>query len=253
VLEVHRSYLAAGCRVLTTNTLTMNGPSLRREGSADLVREVNLAGVALAREAAGGRAPVLGNMSSTGELLEPYGSATEAGLEAAFRAQAAALLDGGVDGFILETYTSLAEALCALRACRAVAEQPVIVTLSFATTAKGGRTIMGDEAAACASALEAAGAAAVGANCGELGPAEIARIVAAMRPSTRLPLVAQPNAGKARLEGGRTLFDLGPSGFAEGIEACIESGASLVGGCCGTTPDHLRAVARLFAEAREAG
>lgn len=159
------------------------------------------------------------------------------------------LAGSGVDGFILETYIDLREALCALRACRDAASLPVLATISFTTTAGGGRTIMGNTAEETAQRLSEEGACALGVNCGELSPAETAGIIKTMRDHTALPLIAQPNAGKPRLEKGQTVFDMQPAAFARGILQCIEAGATLVGGCCGTSPEHITAVARMIGKA----
>ncbi|MBN1943303.1 MAG: homocysteine S-methyltransferase family protein [Phycisphaerae bacterium] len=243
VLSVHRRYAEAGCDVLTTNTLTMNRISIESHGLAVDVKDVNLAGAKLAKTAAGPDRYVLGDISSTGQLLEPYGDYTEEQFYKNFREQAEYLLAGGADGFIIETILDLREALCALKACRDVSNLPVLVTLSFQTTDNGGRTVMGNAAAESAKALADAGAAAVGANCGQLDPRETARILDKMKQAVDLPLIAQPNAGKPRLVNGQTVFDMTPEEFAEGVSACIEAGASIIGGCCGTTPEHIRRVA----------
>ena len=173
-------------------------------------------------------------------MLEPYGDYSEEQFYLAFREQAAFLLSGGIDGFIVETMMDLREALCALRACRDVSPSPALVTLSFQTADKGGRTLMGNSAEEIAVTLAQAGASAVGANCGDLDPHETAAIIALMRQSVDVPLIAQPNAGKPRLVDNRTVFDMGPADFADGIAACIAAGATIVGGCCGTTPHHIR-------------
>ncbi len=242
VLAIHREYVAAGCHLLITNTLTMNRIFIETHCVGVEVREVNLAGARLARAAATGGQFILGDISSTGALLAPHGDYSEAQFEEAFREQAACLAEGGVDGFIVETMFDLREALCAERACREVARLPVLATIAFCTGKRGGRTIMGDRAADCAARLAEAGASAVGANCGDLSPLEMATVVAEMRAACALPIMAQPNAGRPELLGGRTVFRMGPAEFAEGIAACLESGASLVGGCCGTTPEHIREI-----------
>jgi 5-methyltetrahydrofolate--homocysteine methyltransferase len=250
VREIHGSYLDAGARGLITNTLTVNRIFLESHGVAGSVELMNEAGVRHARAAAAGRdALVLGDISSTGQLLEPYGDWTEERFTAAFAEQARILAAAGVDGFIVETMIDLREAVCALRGCREASPLPVLVTLSFRTLANGGRTAMGSSAADCAAALAREGAAAVGANCGDLDPFETAELMAVFRSATGLPLVAQPNAGKPRLEGGAVRFDMEPARFAEGIARCVERGARVVGGCCGTSPAHIAAAARLLASA----
>lgn len=244
ILDFHREYIEAGVDVLTTNTFTMNRISAEAHGPAIDWREANLAGVRLAREALAGDRFVFGDLGPTGKLLEPYGTYTEEQFYDNFREQALILAEGGADGLIIETMTDLREALCALKACKAAAELPVIVTMSYATTAKGGRTVMGSTVAEVAIALEENGADAVGANCGELSPEEMAQIAALYKEHTSLPVLIQPNAGKPKLVEGRTVYDLNPEDFADGMIKCLESGASLIGGCCGTTLDHLKAVVR---------
>lgn len=244
ILDFHREYIEAGVDVLTTNTFTMNRISVESHGPAIDWREANLAGVRLAREAIAGDRFVFGDLGPTGKLLEPYGTYTEEQFYDNFREQALILAEGGADGLIIETMTDLREALCALKACKAAAELPVIVTMSYATTAKGGRTVMGSTVAEVAIALEENGADAVGANCGELSPEEMAQIAALYKEHTSLPVLIQPNAGKPKLVQGRTVYDMSPEDFADGMIKCLESGASLIGGCCGTTLDHLKAVVR---------
>lgn len=247
VLAIHQHYAACGIDLLITNTLTMNRISIEAHGLGVDLRAVNLAGARLAHEAASPHQYVLGDISATGKLLEPLGDLSEAAAYKAYLEQAGILAEGGVDGFIIETMFDLQEALCALRACKeAAAHLPVLVSMAFNTAARGGRTLMGNSAQACARELEDAGASAVGANCGSLDPFQTAEIIAAMRQATELPLLAQPNAGKPRLEGECTVFDMSPADFAAGIGACLQAGAALVGGCCGTSPAHIRAVAKAF-------
>jgi len=244
VLEIHRAYAGCGCDGLTTNTLTMNRVYIETHKVGVSVRDVNRAGVELARRAAGAGQFVLGDMSSTGQLMEPYGSFKESEFYDAFAEQAQVLAEAGVDGYIVETVFDLSEALCALRACKDVSSLPVIVSMAFQTEKNGGRTIMGDTAEQCARRLTDAEADAVGANCGSLDPVRMANIVAMLKAATDLPIVAQPNAGTPKLVGDKTVFEMGPAAFAEGVAKCIEAGAQIVGGCCGTTPEHIRAVRR---------
>lgn len=254
VLAVHRSYVECGVDMLITNTLTMNRLAIEHHRLDVDVHDVNVAGARLARQAATGGQAVLGDISGTGQLLEPYGTLPEAAAYAAFYEQATALVDGGVDGFLIETMFDLHEAVVALRACRDVAKAsgrplPAMVTMAFATPARGGRTLMGNTAKACAEALSAEGAAAIGANCGDLGPAQLAEIVATLTAATSLPVLVQPNAGTPRLEGSRTVFDLSAQAFVEGMALCLAAGARLVGGCCGTNASHIQALAALLGRA----
>jgi len=239
VLQIHQDYIRAGAEALITNTCTMNRINVESHGIAVDLEKVNLAGVRLAREAAGG-AFVFGDISSTGQLLKPYGSYSEAQFYETFGEQAALLAEGGVDGFIIETMLDLREALCALQACQDSTSLPVIVTLSFSRLDRGGRTIMGNQVSEIACALEEHGADVVGANCGDLAPEEMAGIGALFREATALPVLIQPNAGKPKLVKGETVFDMKPAEFAEGLLRCVDSGVSLIGGCCGTGPEHIR-------------
>ena len=244
VSAIHDEYFKAGSNAVITNTLTMNRIFVESHGMDIDVKGVNVAGAAIARGSAKGKGFVLGNLSSTGQMLEPYGTYAEADFLKAFKEQAAYLQEGGVDGFIIETIFDLREAVCALRACKEVSSLPVIVSMSFATEQNGGRTMMGNSAADCASCLAEEGADALGANCGGVEPGQMAEIVRTLAKATQLPIVAEANAGKPRLINGRTEFDMDASQFALGMSKCRRAGARILGGCCGTTPDHIRALAR---------
>ena len=251
VLDIHREYADSGCDALTTNTLTMNRIYIETHNVGVCVREVNRAGVQLARQAAGENLCVLGDIGSTGQLLEPYGTYKESQLYDAFKEQAEILAEAGVDAFIIETMFDLREALCALRACKENFKLPAIVSVAFKTETKGGRTIMGNSAKDCAAALTDAGADVIGANCGELDPTQMAVIVSLLKSAIPIndigiPILAQPNAGKPKLVGDKTVFEMSPEQFAQGITECLQNGAGIVGGCCGTTPEHIRAVAKLL-------
>jgi 5-methyltetrahydrofolate--homocysteine methyltransferase len=248
VLEIQREYAQSGCDALTTNTLTMNRIFIETHNLGIDVREVNRAGVELGRQAADNNQYVLGNISSTGQLLEPYGNYAESQFYDTFKEQAQILAEAGVDGFIIETIFDLREALCALRACKENFQLPAIVSIAFATETKGGRTIMGNSTEDCAKSLTEAGADVIGANCGDLDPAEMATVVSILKSATNTPILAQPNAGKPKLVEDKTVFEMSPADFAAGIAECLHSGARLVGGCCGTTPEHIRAVAEMLDE-----
>jgi 5-methyltetrahydrofolate--homocysteine methyltransferase len=246
VLAVHQQYAECGIDLLITNTLTMNRINIESHNVGVDVREVNLAGARLAKAAARGGQYILGDMGSTGKMLKPYGDLSEDDSYAAFKEQATILAEGGVDGLIVETMFDLREALCALRAAKEVVDIPVITSITFNTLKNGGRTIMGNSARDCAQALTEAGAYAVGANCGSLDPFQMAEIVSKMREATSLPIIVQPNAGRPRVVENRTVFGMSPSDFAAGIYECLQAGARLLGGCCGTSPDHIRAMVALL-------
>jgi 5-methyltetrahydrofolate--homocysteine methyltransferase len=246
VLEIHQAYSRSGCDALTTNTLTMNRIYIETHNVNVSVEEVNRAGVQLADRATDRSRYVLGSMSATGQLLQPYGTYTETQFCEAFREQARILAEAGIDGFLIETMYDLREAVVALHACKEVSSLPAIVSIAFQTEDKGGRTMMGDTAEQCARQLTEVGADVVGANCGDLDPIQTAVVVGLLRNATDLPILAQPNAGKPRLVGEKTVFDMTPGPFAEGIAECIRAGARIVGGCCGTSPEHIRAVAKII-------
>ena len=246
VLEVHQRYVAAGSKLLITNSLTMNRIYLETHKVDVNIQEVNQSACRIARKAAGTECFVLGDMSSTGQMLQPYGTYTEEQFIDNFREQAELLLKGGVDGFIIETMFDLKEAVCAVKGIRKVSDFPVLALISFTTAKDGGKTMMGQGASDCAAALEEAGADCAGSNCGDLTPMEMAEVIKVMKAATDLPLAAEPNAGKPELKDGETVFNMGPGEFARGVNACADNGAVVLGGCCGTGPDHIRALAELI-------
>lgn len=246
VLDIHKEYAQCGCNILTTNTLTMNRVYIETHNVGVSVQEVNRAGAELARQVAGKELCVLGDISSTGQLLEPYGTYKESVFYDAFKEQAGILADAGVDGFIIETMFDLREAVCAVRACKDNFALPVIASIAFFTEAKGARTVMGNSAQDCVKSLTEAKADVIGANCGSIDPQQMAVIVDIFRSLTSLPIIAQPNAGKPLLVEEKTVFDMSPEAFAEGIKKCINAGARLVGGCCGTTLAHICKTAEII-------
>ncbi len=245
VQDIHSEYAGCGCDILITNTLSMNRIYIETHQLDISVREVNLAGVKLATSAAGSHQYVLGDIGSTGKLLKPYGDLSMEDALNAFKEQAALLAEGGVDGFIIETMIDLREALCALQACKAVSSLPIIASMSFANSQNGGHTVMGNSTRECARALSEHGVIAIGANCGDLGPSQMASIIEILGKETSLPTLCMPNAGVPKLVNGQTVFDLPPQSFAAEISACIDAGVRLVGGCCGTSPEHIRALKSL--------
>lgn len=238
---IHAKYIHAGSECITTNTFLLNEltPDVERARKAgkciDLDDQIR-AGVAIARNVARDHRFVLGGIGPTGRLFEPDGPMTDATCRAAYLAQARSLTASGeVDGLIIETMTSLREALIALEACFEATGRPVIVSMAFRTPKGGGRTLMGDRAMECAEKLAGRGAEAVGTNCGEVLISEMARIVAAMRKAVKVPIVAQPNLGSPHDEA--TIYDMTPKEFADGVKLCIDAGATVVGGCCGAGPE----------------
>jgi 5-methyltetrahydrofolate--homocysteine methyltransferase len=242
VLAIHKDYAQCGCHILIANTFAMNRVYIETHKINLDVRTVNVTGIQLARQAADHDQYILGDIGSTGKLLEPYGDLKESAAYDAFAEQATLLAEAGVDGFAIETMTDLKEALLALRACKEVSALPVTVTMAFTTPKNGGRTIMGNKAEECAKALAEGGAQAVGANCGDIDPFQMAEIVSIMHSAAELPIIAKPNAGRPRVVDNKTVFDMSPEEFVKGIKECISAGAAMVGGCCGTAPEHICAL-----------
>lgn len=251
VRSIHEAYLKAGARLVTTNTFGGTRPRLDMHGLGDRVAELNAAAARLAREAAEPYgALVAGDLGPLGELLEPLGALSPDDAQALFAEQLRGLVDGGVDLVLVETMSDLGEVETAVKAAQQVAAEtgrdlPVVVTLSFDTK---GRTMFGVTPAAAVTTLAALGVAAVGGNCGR-GPEEmeaVAQAMAAVRPDGLL-LVAQSNAGLPVLVGDRFEYSAGPEVMAEHAVALRALGVDLVGACCGSTPDHVRAISEALA------
>lgn len=247
VEAIHRDYRNAGSQAAIANTFSMTRLYIETHNLNLDVEEVNLSGVKLARNAVGEDGYVLGDIGPTGGMLEPYGTCKENDLYNTYKEQASILSNAGVDGFIVETMFDLREALCAVRACKEVSRIPVIASISFQTTKNGGRTMMGNSAEECAARLTEEGADAVGANCGDLSPREMAEIVTIMKKSTSLPVAAQPNAGKPNLAGGKVIY-MEPEIYAAETLECYKAGAAIIGGCCGTTPEHIKILSESIAK-----
>jgi methionine synthase I (cobalamin-dependent)/5,10-methylenetetrahydrofolate reductase len=237
VREVHAEYVAAGAQILETNTFAGNRFRLSAHGLAGKVEEINERGAALAREAAGDHAFVGGSMGPLGVRIEPFGPTGREEAREVFREQARALARGGVDLFVLETFIHLPELEEAIRAVREAADLPVFALLSVAT---GGSTREGVLAGEAAARLVAAGAAVVGVNCSEALAALEA--LEAMRAAVDVPLSGQPNAGQPRTVEGRNLYLASPEYLVAWAKRAVRAGVRFVGGCCGTTPDHIRAL-----------
>jgi 5-methyltetrahydrofolate--homocysteine methyltransferase len=242
VLAVHRAYREAGADVLMTNTLTASRPALARSGEADELPRYVSEACKLTRQALGGSGYVAGDVGPTGELLEPYGTMTEDAMRAAFEEVARLLAAGGVDLFVVETMSDVREVTLAVQACRAAARDlPIAATMSFDPSRRGGfRTNMGVSPTEAGRAMIAAGADIIGANCGSVTPGQMAEIVREFRRATPGPILIQANAGVPELQAGKTIFRLSPEEFADGMKRVLDAGAQLVGGCCGTTPEHIR-------------
>ena len=250
VREIHAEYLQAGAEVIETNTFGANALRLGVHGLQDKVREINMAGVKLARasvneigEKQATEAFVAGAIGPLGVRLEPLGRLGLDEARAAFAEQIEALVEGGpgvgADLLVIETMTSLAESEQALRAARSVA--PGIRVVVMMTVDEEGNCLDGASAETAAIKLTEWGADAVGCNC-SAGPATVLSVIERMRPVTALPLAAMPNAGIPRAVEGRTIYLTSPEYMASFTRKLVKAGASIVGGCCGTTPSYTRAM-----------
>jgi len=241
VEEIHRAYIAAGAELIETNTFGANRIKLARHGLERRVREINLRGVKLAREAreiTGEATFLAGSIGPIGQQLEPIGRITLAQAQAAFKEQVEGLLEGGADLLVLETFTNLPELLAAVSAARETTDLPLVAQMTFA---EDGLTLSAEEPSQVVTALELAGVDVIGVNCG-VGPQVALQVLETMRPLTRLPLSAQPNAGlPARVEG-RFFYFATPEYFGAFARQAAELGIAYIGGCCGTTPAHVAAM-----------
>lgn len=244
VKAVHGDYKNAGSNIILTNTLTANRIALEHAGMVDKLEDINALGAKLAREAAGNECYVLGDMSSTGKFMEPLGDYTEQQFYDNAAEQAKILAANGVDGIIVETMTDVRETCIAVKAAKNATGLPVIASISFDPVGDSFRTMMGDTPEKAVKELTEAGADGIGSNCGTIDPIDMSKLMIEMRSFTSGILAAEPNAGKPQVVGGEVRFDLSPQDFAEGVLKCIEAGATLVGGCCGTTPAHIAELAR---------
>ncbi len=248
VLALHREYLAAGAECLTANTFSLNGLYAARQRQSWPETEARIrAGMEIAIEAGAGKAYILADIGPSGEMLPPLGQAQPADFAEAYGRQAGIMAEYQPQAFLIETVFDLQEAELIVRACQAAApEIPLLLSLTFASLRRGGATLMGHTAASVAAQAQALGCAAVGANCGDLTPQEHATVLASMREACGLPLLIQPNAGKPVTQAGRVSYPLMAEDFAQQMQACYDAGARLLGGCCGTTPAHIAALAQRF-------
>ena len=250
VREVHDDYVAAGARIVTTNTWDANRVKLTAHEWADSLERINREGARLAREAAAGESVfVAGSLGPLGALVKPYGSLQLTQVREIFEEQARVLLEGGVDLILLETFGSLLEAAEAVRAVRGLSSAiPIVAEMTFLAD---GRTAFGETAPHALATLAMAGADAVGMNC-TLGPQETHDIFAKLPSSIPVPLSVMPNAGYPSVVHGRNVYLSSPDYLREYASAFAADGAAIIGGCCGTTPEHIRAMARALSGAQRA-
>jgi 5-methyltetrahydrofolate--homocysteine methyltransferase len=241
VRELHRRFVEAGSDLVLTCSFGATTPRLADGPLAGRTTEVNIRAAGLAREAVGDDRLVAGSMGPTGQLIEPYGVLTREVCVEAYAEQAQALAEGGVDLLVLETFFALEEALWAIEGVQGVTDLPLVASFSFD---QGTHTMMGVSPADVVAAVEPLGVAALGANCGRSLDDTDAIVAEFLAAAPGIPLWVKPNAGVPRIVGDAVVYEAGPEALAEHVRAYADRGARIVGGCCGSTPEHIAAVAR---------
>jgi 5-methyltetrahydrofolate--homocysteine methyltransferase len=242
--EIAALYLEAGAEIITTNTFGGSPLRLRMHRLDDRTEEVNRKAVEAARRTVGGRAYISASIGPTGRLLRPYGDTDPGEMQAGFELQARALVDAGADMICIETMTDLAEARLALQAVRTVSTSiPVMATMTFEEGARGFYTVMGTSVKQAAEGLKAAGADVIGSNCGN-GIETMVGIAREFRRHSSQPLAIQANAGLPVATAGGLLYPETPEFVAGKVPELLAAGVQIIGGCCGTTPEHIRALRR---------
>ncbi len=244
VISIAESYLLAGSDIIETNSFGGNKFKLSEYGLGERVDEINMAAAAISREASGTGKYVAGSIGPTGKMLL-IGDVTETELYDAFSQQAIALEKGGADIIIIETMSAVDEASLAVKAARDKTNCTVIITMTFSRTLNGEyRTMMGVSPEEMVVSMKEAGAHIVGSNCGN-GIGDMISIVRSIRAAdSKIPIMIQANAGAPELINGKTIFRESPEMMASFIPEIIKAGASIIGGCCGTTPDHIREIGK---------
>lgn len=246
ILGIQRRYVDAGADCIITNTFGASRIMLQRHGQAEELRAINQAGARIAREAFGNRdGYVLGDIGPLGAILEPYGDLPAADAQAAYEEQASALVDAGVDAIIIETQTSLDELGLAIEASETAGALCIIASLAYDLSADKSFyvTMMGVFPEKAAEFVEEKGAHIVALNCGTgMDMTGAAKVIRLYRKNCKLPTMGQPNAGLPVLEGGKAVYKQLPSDMALGVPEVLAAGTNIVGSCCGSTPDHTRAI-----------
>jgi len=240
--EIARLYLEAGADIIETNTFGASPQRLATYGLAEKTEELNKAAVQAVRAVVGDRAYVAGSCGPSGKLLEPYGDVSSDQLYDSFHKQAKSLVEAGVDCVFVETMIDIEEAKLAVQAIKDISPSvPVVATMTFESTPRGFHTIMGVSVEAAASGLERVGADAVGSNCGN-GIENMLEIARAFKETSNLPLVIQANAGLPQTVDGMVVYGETPDFTATAARGLMPLGVAVIGGCCGTTPEHIAAI-----------
>jgi 5-methyltetrahydrofolate--homocysteine methyltransferase len=245
VTDIHCSYFDAGSDGVYTNTFGANEITLARHNLADKAEQINAAAVKIAKQAAGNDRYVIGDIGPCGEFLKPLGTLEPERLKAVYAKQAKALCEAGVDGFIVETFMAVDEAKVAAEAVKSVCNLPVFVSLAFDQAGSDFRTMMGVSVETAVNEFSALGVDALGFNCGTLKMEQylqLAEKFAKLLAGKKIALLAKPNGGKPELVDGKAVYKLSDKDFGDWLEKIHKAGAVLVGGCCGTTPNHIKAM-----------
>ncbi len=245
VENIHREYFHAGADVVITNTFGANAVKLKSKGLADQAHAINAAGARIALNACPPGKRVAGDMGPTGRFLKPLGDLTREEMEAAYAAQARALVEGGVHFLFIETMYALEEAVVALHSAKGEGPVPVVASMTFNKVKDGFFTMMGESLEEVVSSLDHAGADGLGANC-TLGTQDMIVLAEKMRKLTSKPILIQPNAGKPVVKEGITRYEQTPEEFAADAKAIRAAGVDMIGGCCGTDPSFIRELARVL-------
>ena len=241
--ELQRAYVEAGSQIVYAPTFAANRISLRNFNLQDRVVELNTKLVKISKDAVGSRALVAGDLTTTGQLLDPQGNLTYDALYQAYREQIKALVDAGVDLIGAETMLGVDETVVALDAAQSVCDIPMMCSL---TLEADGTAMYGGNAVEAVMTLQEMGAAAVGLNC-SVGPDQLESVVANMKAVAKVPIIAKPNAGMPVInEKGEAIYDMNADDFARHAKRLVEVGAGIVGGCCGTTPEYIRKLAEVL-------
>lgn len=238
VQSIHEAYIEAGATIIETNTFGAAPLRLAHYNLSSRAEELNETAVHLAQKASRGRAKIAGSLGPTGRFVEPLGDLQFEAAYDSYYTQAKTLIHAGCDYLLFETFIDIQELRAGLLAAKDAGHIPIICQLSYA---EDGRTVTGTDPAAAAITLEAMGASVVGVNC-SLGPQEIVSIVQALHENLSIPISALPNAGMPSLVDGKAVYEMTPADFARYAPKLVEAGAAFIGGCCGTTPAHIRAM-----------
>ena len=241
--ELQQSYINAGSRVLYAPTFGANRMNLSLHHLEEHIKEMNDALVSLARESAKDMAFVAGDITTTGKMMEPAGDLTYETAFEVYKEQISYLSQAGVDFIIAETMINIEETLAAVDAASQVCDLPVLCSM---TVEADGSIFSGGNAVDAALALESAGASAVGINC-SVGPDQLVSVVRNIKEAVSIPVIAKPNAGMPVIDDkGNAVYSMGAAEFAKHMKVLVENGASIIGGCCGTTPEYIKAVAEIL-------